>query len=65
MRAKTLKIFCSILILTLISCTKQEVECDIKLIQAYAVEKCGAFAENEQCKEEVVYLITTSCGIKQ
>ena len=66
MKEKILRIFGSILILTFIGCIKQdvEVECDIKLIQAYAIEKCGTFVENEQCKEEVVYLIATSCGIK-
>ena len=66
MKEKILRIFGSILILTFIGCAKQdvEVECDIKLIQAYAIEKCGIFVENEQCKEEVVYLIATSCGIK-
>jgi len=60
-----LKIFGSILILTFLSCAKQdvEVECDLKIINAYAVKKCNTYAANEECISEVVYLITTSCGI--
>jgi hypothetical protein len=65
MRAKTLRIFGSILLLALISCSKPEVECNPEIIEAYAVEKCGRYASNEECINEVVYLITTSCGIKQ
>jgi len=59
-----LRIFGSILILTLMSCTKTEVECDSKLIEAYAIEKCDSYVNNKECINEVVYLITTSCGIK-
>tara|TARA_R110000796_G_scaffold157932_1_gene274681 strand:+ start:4254 stop:4433 length:180 start_codon:yes stop_codon:yes gene_type:complete len=58
-----LKIFGSVLLLALISCSKSEFECNPEIIEAYAVEKCGSYATNEECKSEVVYLITTSCGI--
>ena len=63
MRVKTLKIFGSVLLLALTSCSKSEFECNSEIIEAYAVEKCGSYAANEECKSEVVYLITTSCGI--
>jgi hypothetical protein len=64
MRAKTLKIFGSILLLALISCSKTEIECDLKTIETYAVEKCNRYVDNKECINEVVHLITTSCGIK-
>jgi len=63
MRVKTLRIFGSILLLTLISCSKPEVECSLEQIEEYAVKQCTKYATNEECKSEVVYLITTSCGI--
>ena len=65
MKVKTLKIFGSILLLALISCSKTEVECSPEIIEAYAVKKCNGYTSNEECINEVVYLITTSCGIKQ
>jgi hypothetical protein len=64
MKEKILRIFGSLLLLALISCSKTEVECDLKTIEMYAVEKCSGYATNEECINEVVHLITTSCGIK-
>ena len=63
MKEKILRIFGSLLLLAFISCSKSDVECNSEIIEAYAVEKCGRYAANEECKSEVVYLITTSCGI--
>jgi len=64
MKEKILRIFGSLLLLALISCSKTEVECDLKTIETYAVEKCNRYVDNEECVNEVVHLITTSCGIK-
>ena len=63
MKVKTLKIFGSILILTLISCTKQEAECSLEKIEEYANKQCTKYAEYEECKQEVIYLIGVTCGI--
>jgi hypothetical protein len=64
MKVKTLRIFGSLLLLALISCSKTEVECNSKIIEAYAIEKCNGQTPNGECINEVVHLITTSCGIK-
>jgi hypothetical protein len=47
------------------SCSKnnQEVECELEKIKEYAEEHCQTFAENEVCKQEVIYLIGVTCGI--
>ena len=60
---KTLKIFGSILLLALISCSKQEVECSLEKIKEYANEQCTQYTEYEQCKQEVIHLISITCGI--
>ena len=48
------------------SCSKsnQEVECELEKIEEYAEENCQKFAETEVCKQEVIYLIGVTCGIK-
>ena len=43
--------------------TNQEVECELEKIKEYAEEHCETFAENEVCKQEVIYLIGVTCGI--
>ena len=63
MKEKILRIFGSILILLSISCSKQEVECSLEKIEEYANEQCTKYAEYEQCKQEVIYLIGVTCGI--
>ena len=46
------------------SCSSnQEVECELEKIKEYAEEHCQTFAENEVCKQEVIYLIGVTCGI--
>ena len=46
------------------SCSSnQEVECELEKIKEYAEEHCETFAENEVCKQEVIYLIGVTCGI--
>ncbi len=57
-------IFGSILLLFLISCSKPEVECSLEKIEEYANEQCAPYAEYEECKQEVIYLIGVTCGSK-
>ena len=64
MREKISMIFGSILLLFLIGCGKPEVECSLEKIEEYAHEQCTKYTEYEQCKQEVIYLIGVTCGVK-
>jgi len=64
MREKILTIFGSILLLFLIGCSKPEVECSLEKIEEYANKQCTPYAEYEECKQEVIYLIGVTCGVK-
>jgi hypothetical protein len=63
MKEKILRIFGSILLLAFISCSKPEVECSLEKIEEYAVQQCTKYTEYEECKQEVTYLISVTCGI--
>jgi hypothetical protein len=58
------RVLSALLLLTLINCEKPELNCDLKTIEAYAIKKCNDYSDNEECVSEVIYLITTSCGIE-
>jgi hypothetical protein len=60
-----MRALCVLLLLALTNCSKPEFNCDLKTIEAYAVKKCNTYADNEECVSEVIYLITTSCGINK
>lgn len=63
MKEKILRIFGSILLLVFLSCEKPDLECSLETIEEYAEEQCTQYAEYEQCKQEIIYLISVSCAI--
>jgi len=64
MKEKILRIFGSLLLLLFISCSKPDIECSLEKIEEYAHGQCTEYAEYEECKQEITYLISVTCGIK-